>query len=118
MSSFLFWLLLVHGSFYVLTGVWPLVHMPSFLAVTGPKTDLWLVRTVGALVLVVGSYLLLVALRRSFHPEIALLAAGCALALAVADVIYVSRGVISRIYLADAAVEILLVLVWGATLVA
>jgi hypothetical protein len=40
MNSFDSWLPLAHGGFYLLTGVWPLVHMPSFLAVTGPKTDL------------------------------------------------------------------------------
>jgi hypothetical protein len=35
--------------------------MPSFLAVTGPKTDLWFVQTVGALIAVVGAALLLAA---------------------------------------------------------
>ena len=34
--------------YYILTGVWPLVHIRSFMAVTGPKTDLWLARTTGA----------------------------------------------------------------------
>jgi hypothetical protein len=32
---------LVQGVYFLLTGVWPIVHLPSFLAVTGPKTDLW-----------------------------------------------------------------------------
>jgi hypothetical protein len=34
---------LVQGAFYVATGVWALVDLDSFMAVTGPKTDLWLV---------------------------------------------------------------------------
>ncbi|HZW07268.1 MAG TPA: hypothetical protein VFF65_09095, partial [Phycisphaerales bacterium] len=48
----------VHGVYFTLTGVWPIVHMPSFLAVTGPKTDLWLVRTVGVLVCIPGLMML------------------------------------------------------------
>jgi hypothetical protein len=38
------------GVYYLLTGVWPLPSIGSFQRVTGPKTDLWLVRTVGVLV--------------------------------------------------------------------
>jgi cytochrome b subunit of formate dehydrogenase len=49
---------LSQGSYYVLTGLWPLLHRSSFLAVTGPKVDLWLVNTVGALLAVTGLVLL------------------------------------------------------------
>ncbi|HEX2022926.1 MAG TPA: hypothetical protein VHH36_09430, partial [Candidatus Thermoplasmatota archaeon] len=59
------------GAYFAATGAWPLLHMPSFLAVTGPKTDLWLVDTVGALVLVVGAVLLLAAGRDRVSPEVA-----------------------------------------------
>ncbi|MDX2152697.1 MAG: hypothetical protein SFV54_18290 [Bryobacteraceae bacterium] len=55
----------LQGTVYVLTGLWPLVHMPSFLAVTGPKTDLWLVNTVGWVVTVIGAVLLTSAFRGS-----------------------------------------------------
>ena len=48
----------IQGLYYLITGIWPLVHMESFLAVTGPKTDLWLVQTVGALIAVIGAMLL------------------------------------------------------------
>ena len=40
--------------FYIVTGVWPIVSMRSFEAITGPKVDRWLVKTVGALVAVIG----------------------------------------------------------------
>ena len=43
-------LLLAEGVYFFLTGLWPVVHLPSFIAVTGPKRDLWLVRTVGLLI--------------------------------------------------------------------
>src|SRR5438067_11801258 len=48
---------IAQGAYFVATGIWPLLHMPSFEAVTGPKVDKWLVRTVGVLVSVVGGVL-------------------------------------------------------------
>ena len=29
----------VQGSYYLVTGLWPLVHLASFEAITGPKVD-------------------------------------------------------------------------------
>jgi hypothetical protein len=103
----------VQGVYFLVTGVWPLVHIESFLAVTGPKTDLWLVYTVGALVAVVGAVLLAAARSGRVTPEVALLAVGSALALTAIDVIFVARGVIDPIYLADAAAEVVLVGWWA-----
>lgn len=100
------------GLFYLLSGVWPLVDIDSFQAITGPKTDLWLVRTVGLLVTVIGGVLLVAARRRRVTAEVVLLATGSALALAAIDLIYALSGRISRVYLADAAVEIGIVLLW------
>jgi len=59
--------------YFLLTGIWPLLSMRTFEAVTGPKVDRWLVKTVGVLVAVIGS----------------------------------------KIYLADAVIEALLVGLWG-----
>lgn len=104
---------LTQGAFYLATGIWPLIDVDSFQAVTGPKTDLWLVRTVGVLVTVIGAVLVTVARRRNFSIEITLLAIGSALGLAAIDVIYVLSGTISPIYLADAAAEIGLAGLWA-----
>lgn len=112
MSLFLFSLSLAHSAYFLLTGLWPLVHMPSFLAVTGPKRDLWLVRTVGVLIVAIALPIGLSALRRAPSPEIFLLAVGSALALMLVDVVYVARKVISPIYLADAGAELILILLW------
>ncbi|AUX48764.1 hypothetical protein SOCE26_103050 [Sorangium cellulosum] len=97
---------LVQGIFYVATGVWPLVSLRTFEAVTGPKTDKWLVKTVGALIGVVGAALLAEARRPTVSPAGKLVGAGSALALAAVDVVYTSRGRISKVYLLDAAVEL------------
>lgn len=99
------------GVYYLMTGVWPLIHMPSFETVTGPKVDDWLVRMVGLLVVVIGATLLVAAKREREDGEVLVLAVGSALAFTAVDVWYALSGVISPIYLADAVVELVLVAV-------
>jgi hypothetical protein len=105
-------LALVQGIFYVATGLWPLADIVSFQIVTGPKTDLWLVRTVGVLVTVIGAALLSAWHSRRITPEVTLLAVGSALGLASIDLIYALSGTISSVYLADAVAELGLVGLW------
>jgi len=102
------------GFFYVITGVWPLLHMASFERVTGPKVDRWLVKTVGALITAIGAALLVGARKGEVAPELRLLAAGSAAGLAAVDVVYVARKRISPIYLLDAAAELGLIVGWAA----
>lgn len=103
----------LQGIFYLITGLWPLVHMASFVALTGPKVDLWLVKTVGILIVVVEAVLLLGARRRTIGPELTLLAVGSAGSLAAVDLIYALADRISDVYLLDAVAEIALVVLWG-----
>jgi hypothetical protein len=106
MARVIRWVLRLQGVMYVVTGVWPLLHMASFEAVTGPKTDDWLVHTVGLLLAVIGAVLLLAAARPAVDRLVVALAIGAALSLAAIDIVYVLNGTISRIYLVDAAIEI------------
>jgi hypothetical protein len=106
-------LLLAQGSYYAISGLWPLVSMRTFLSVTGPKTDLWLVKTVGLLVLAIGMTLLAAAWRGTLQPEIVMLAVGSAVALIAVDVVYSVKRVISYVYLADAAAEGSLIWLWA-----
>ena len=105
-------LLMVQGAYYFATGIWPLVSIDTFQMVTGPKADLWLVRTVGVLICVIAIALLVGAVRRVASPETVALAVGSALALTAIDVIYVSLGTIDKVYLLDAAAELALVAWW------
>ena len=100
------------GAYFFLTGIWPLISIDTFQTVTGPKTDLWLVKTVGSLIAVVGLVILLAGLRGNVTFEIFLLAVGSCAALAAIDINYSLRGVISRIYLLDATLEIALIFTW------
>lgn len=107
----------VEGFYYLGTGLWPLVSIDSFLKVTGPKTDLWLVQAFGVLVAVVGVVLLTAAWRRKVPLEIVTLAAGMALALAGIDIIFVLRRNIGPVYLIDAMAQIGLVALWCGAMV-
>jgi hypothetical protein len=105
-------LAIVQSAYFVLTGIWPIMHIESFMRVTGPKRDLWLVKTVGVLVAVIGATIGLAGLRGRLTDETILLAVGSALGLATIDIVYVARKTISPIYLADAAVEAVIVVTW------
>jgi len=107
-------LAILQGSYYAATGVWPLLSMRTFEAVTGPKTDRWLVNTVGLLVGTVGAALLVAGARRGPSPDLAGVAVGSALALGAVDTYYSLIGRISKIYLLDAAAEAALVGAWCA----
>jgi hypothetical protein len=100
------------GTYYTATGIWPLVHLRSFLAVTGPKNDLWLVRTVGSLVTCIGAQMLIAGRRGEVVPEVKMLAALSAASLAGIDVCYAANRTISPVYLLDAAVEVALGVLW------
>jgi hypothetical protein len=82
------------------------------MMVTGPKTDIWLVKTVGLLLMVTGCVLILAGYRRRIVLETVILAAGNALALLAIEVIYWLNGTISAIYLVDAVIEGLLIIGW------
>ncbi len=111
-STWLRRLLITQAIYYAATGVWSLVSLRTFERVTGPKTDGWLVKTVGVLVTVIGAVLGLAAQREQPPREVAALGAGSALGLTGIDVTYVARRRIAPIYLLDAAAELALVALW------
>src|SRR3977135_4428963 len=89
----------LQGIYYVATGLWPILNMSSFEAVTGPKRDKWLVKTVGALIPAIGSALLFSAAREPESETARNLGISSALALIGVDSIYSARGTIPKIYL-------------------
>jgi hypothetical protein len=86
--------------------------MDTFLAVTGPKTDLWLVRTVALLITAVGGTLLVAAKQNEANLSITFLGIASAASLGWVDAYYSLTGVIWPIYLLDAFPEAAIVLGW------
>ena len=77
--------LAAQSSYYLGTGLWPLLDRRSFEAVTGPKTDFWLVETVGAMVAAIGAGLALAARRDRLPDELRVTAITAAAGLGLVD---------------------------------
>jgi hypothetical protein len=103
---------LVQAIYFGVTGIWPIVHMRSFMAITGPKSDIWLVKTVAVLIIAISIPLGASALHRNVTIDLLLLAIGSSLGLTAIDVIYVARKTIAKIYLLDALAEVILIVAW------
>jgi hypothetical protein len=103
---------LAQAAYYGVTGAWPLLSRRSFEAVTGRKTDWWLVQTFSLLLLPIGAALGMAAARDRVTPELELLGAGAAGVLAGADVAIAARRVGRPTYLIDAAASGALVAGW------
>src|SRR5688500_15920806 len=83
-------LLWVQGTYYLLTGIWPLVSIRTFQLVTGPKTDHlptgreadhWLVMTAGVLITSIALPLVIAAWRGRAPAEVIVLAVSAAIGL-------------------------------------
>ena len=101
-----------HGVYWVVSGMWPILDIRSFEAVTGPKVDRWLVKAVAALITVIGAGLVQGARNGRVTPELETVAVGSALGLTAVDFVYVAKRRISPIYLLDAVVHTGLAVAW------
>lgn len=103
----------LHGWFYVLGGIWPVVSPRTFQALTAPKMDFWLAQTVGLVLAVIGVVVLLAARERHLTKEIALLAGGVALVIGLVDLYGVTQPRTTSAYLLDAPAEFVLAAIWA-----
>ena len=106
------YLSLAQGLYYVVTALWALFSVGTFQKVTGPKTDVWLVKTVGVLVAAIGGALGVAGYRRTETPEIGLLGAGSAGGLAGIDAYYTAKGRVSPVYALDGLAETVFLGCW------
>lgn len=105
-------IVLVQLFYTLLTAVWPLVHIDSFMAVTGRKTDLWLVKTFSLLLLGVCVCFATALLHREMQAAKAL-SLSSSVALLSSDLYYTLTGTISYIYLADGLIQLFLLCWWA-----
>jgi hypothetical protein len=96
------------GLYYLTSGLWAVVDRRSFEAVTGRKTDYWLVRTVGLLAAAIGAALVAGSRRERPSTETATLGLAAGAAFTAIDLVYVARGRIRPVYLSDAVVHTVL----------
>jgi hypothetical protein len=104
-------ILIAHATFLGVTGLWPLIHIESFMAVLGPKTDVWLVNTV-ALLLVSVTWILFLCRHYGQYKLAAGIAIPTSLSLAFIDFYYSNAAIISDIYQIDGFIQIAFILLW------
>jgi hypothetical protein len=102
----------LQAAYYIPFSLWAIVHIESFMAVTGPKIDIWLVKTVALLLTATGIVCAVAAKRKSVSFEVFLLAVLNCIALIIIDVYYPSIGRISPIYYLDALGNAILIAIW------
>jgi len=101
------------GVYILVTALWGLLHIESFMAITGPKTDIWLVKTVSAVLVPIGATLLLYRFfSTDVRPAIAL-GGLSSLSLIPIDFYYALNNVISDIYMADGIIQLIILLLWS-----
>lgn len=101
-----------HGAFNIASGLWPVLNMPTFEAATGPKTDEWLVKAVGGMLVATGLTQLAGAGSAVGRRDARRIGIGAAAALTVVDLVYVPKGRISKVYLLDAALHLAWIGLW------
>lgn len=105
-------LLWTQSTYIMITALWPLMHIDSFMAVTGYKTDVWLVKTVGALLIPVAVTLYIHLFIDTDHRPALVLGSLTSVAFIMVDFYYALNDVISDIYLADGIAELIFLIAW------
>jgi len=105
-------LLITQSAYYMLTALWALVHIKSFMQVTGPKTDVWLVKTISVMLIPMSLVLFAGIFRWGNGKTLFLLGAGTALGLAFIDFYYTHHGIISPVYKVDGYMQIIFLVLW------
>ncbi len=99
----------LQAAYYLTSGAWPLFSRSAFEAITGKKTDWWLVEMVGLLAMANGATLASASVSETLSREALTLSILSACSFATIDICYARKGGISRVYLCDALVEMLLI---------
>jgi hypothetical protein len=102
----------IQSLYILITAVWPLIDIDTFMAVTGPKTDIWLVKTVGAILLAVAITMITHLFTSGSRLPVIVLCLTTATALTFVDFYYALRDVISEIYIVDGVLELIFIGGW------
>lgn len=104
------WVARAQAAANIAGGLWSLLHRRSFEKVFGPKSDEWLMYTVGGLLVTSGW----AQLAAAGTPPARRLGVGIAATLLTVDLVYVAAGRLRPTYLFDAAMEATWIAAWTA----
>ncbi len=105
-------LLLVQGIYTLSTALWPLLHIESFMMVTGPKTDIWLVKTVAVVLIPIGLLFLINCYSSGPLLHVLVVAISNSSGLAGIDFYYTANGTISWVYAVDGVLQVIFIICW------
>jgi hypothetical protein len=99
------WVSRAQGTYYLATGIWPVLNRRSFEAVSGRKRDYWLVRTIGLITAAAGLSITLAGPRKDNASD-TVLKVGTATGFAAIDLGYGLTRRISAVYLVDGVIQL------------
>lgn len=105
-------ILSIQGVYFLIVGMWPIVSINSFMSFAGPKTDIWLVRTFGAMLACEGFCFIITAMLRHMSFPMLILAFLNSVLLLFVDMHYHLDNVLGESYLVDASIEFLFIVWW------
>lgn len=103
--------LILQGMYIFVTALWALVDIKSFMIITGPKTDIWLVKTVAVLLISISMFFLMSS-AKSEDLRVCFTAFVLSFGLAYIDFFYSLNKTIRWVYALDGIIEILFGLLW------
>lgn len=104
---------LIQGIYFFITLIWPIIHIESFMWLTGWKTDIWLVKTVSALLLPYTIICFWIALDRKLISSLTILVMTITgLSLATVEIYYYLNGTIRWVYFVDALLQLIFIVWW------
>lgn len=102
----------IQGVYFLATLVWPVIAIESFMAVTGSKVDIWLVKTVSALLLPYTVICFWTAFNARINFIVVLTMVLACWGLAIVELYYYLNEVIRWVYGVDALLQILFSFWW------
>jgi len=105
-------LFFIQGIYTFVTACWALVDIQSFMVVTGPKTDIWLVKTVALLLLALSLGYLAAWYRKSISLPLVIINLSSAAGLVFIDFYYPFNDIISSVYMLDGVVQVIFLSIW------
>ena len=103
--------LFMQGMYIFLTALWALVDIKSFMIITGPKTDIWLVKTVAVSLISISLFFILSS-AKSEDPAVSFTAFAFSFGFAYIDFFYSLNRTIRWVYAIDGVIETLFGLLW------
>ncbi|HZD60006.1 MAG TPA: hypothetical protein VE439_06085 [Anaerolineae bacterium] len=106
-NRILLYVLIFQGIYYLATAFWPVINLQSFMAFAGAKPDRFVFWTVDLLIIAIGATVLFGAIRGDLV-TVAFLGIASALSFVTIEVAF--YGKVSPWFLADFAVEVIILL--------